>query len=227
MIKIDTAESLAVELSKRTRSLRDAIKLQLAQKKEAPEMLTSFYEAFQTYLIGTLTPEAIFYAVLYSPIYRKKFAEFLKSNFPFTADYKLFKQLAMFGEQLVSLHLLKSSEIEPPACRFEGKGDNRIGKERKTGLRYVADEERVYINATQYFAPVPEAVWTYQIDGYQVCEKWLKDPFPILFYDTHGVKRYKIAVSQLAGFKNSLELVSAKGCNGFETNIANQIDYGS
>ncbi len=40
---------------------------------------------------------------------------------------------------------------------------------------YDAGEERVYINAKQHFAPVPEAVWTYQIGGYQVCEKWLKD----------------------------------------------------
>jgi len=30
-------------------------------------------------------------------------------------------------------------------------------------------------NATRYFAPVPEDVWTYRIGGYQVCEKWLKD----------------------------------------------------
>jgi hypothetical protein len=33
----------------------------------------------------------------------------------------------------------------------------------------------VYVNASQYFAPVPEAVWNYRIGGYQVCEKWLKD----------------------------------------------------
>lgn len=33
----------------------------------------------------------------------------------------------------------------------------------------------MYINAAQYFAPVPEAVWNYQIGGYQVCDKWLKD----------------------------------------------------
>lgn len=26
-----------------------------------------------------------------------------------------------------------------------------------------------------HFAPVPEAVWSYQVGGYQVCEKWLKD----------------------------------------------------
>jgi hypothetical protein len=127
------------------------------------------------------TPEDIFYyiyAVLYAPTYRTKYAEFLRMDFPripFTADAKLFKQLAALGERLVALHLLKSPELDPPACRFEGEGNNRVEKGRKIGLRYDAGEQRVYINATQHFAPVPEAVWTYQIGGYQVCEKWLKD----------------------------------------------------
>ena len=127
------------------------------------------------------TPEDIFhyiYAVLYAPTYRTKYAEFLKSDFPripFTADAKLFEKLAALGEKLVALHLLKSPELDPPACRFEGIGDNRVEKDRKTGLRYDAREERVYINAEQHFAPAPEVVWTYQIGGYQVCEKWLKD----------------------------------------------------
>jgi hypothetical protein len=50
-----------------------------------------------------------------------------------------------------------------------------VGKGKTDGLRYDPAEQQVYINATQYFAPVPGAVWTYRIGGYQVCEKWLKD----------------------------------------------------
>ena len=73
------------------------------------------------------------------------------------------------------MHLLKSSELNPPACRFDGEGDGTFGKGKKDGLRYDSDEQRVYINPTQHFAPVPETVWTYRIGGYQVCEKWLKD----------------------------------------------------
>ena len=118
------------------------------------------------------------YAVLYAPAYREKYAEFLRMDFPrvpFTADVKLFRELAVLGERLTALHLLKSSELDPPACRFEGQGDSLVGKDRKTGLHYDAGEKNVYINAAQHFAPVPEAVWTYQVGGYQVCEKWLKD----------------------------------------------------
>ena len=127
------------------------------------------------------TPESIFhyvYAVLYAPTYRTKYAEFLKMDFPripFTSDAKLFKRLVALGEKLVALHLLKSPDLDPPTCRFEGDGNNRVGKDRKTGLRYDANKKRVYINAEQYFAPVPEAIWDFQIGGYQVCEKWLKD----------------------------------------------------
>ena len=55
--KTFTAESLAVELAKRTRFLRDVVAQQLADEREAPGVLTGFYDAFQKYLIGTLTPE--------------------------------------------------------------------------------------------------------------------------------------------------------------------------
>jgi len=127
------------------------------------------------------TPDEIFhyvYAVLYAPAYREKYAEFLRMDFPrvpFTADVKLFRTLAALGARLTALHLLKSPELDTPACRFEGEGDSRIGKGRKAGFRYEPGEQRAYINATQYFAPVAEAVWSYQVGGYQVCEKWLKD----------------------------------------------------
>jgi hypothetical protein len=118
------------------------------------------------------------YAVLYAPAYREKYAEFLRMDFPrvpFTADAELFQKLAALGARLTTLHLLKSPELDPPVCRFDGEGDSRVGKGRDAGLRYEAGEHRVYINATQYFAPVAEVVWNYRVGGYQVCEKWLKD----------------------------------------------------
>lgn len=33
----------------------------------------------------------------------------------------------------------------------------------------------MWINNTQYFGGVPEAVWNFKVGGYQVCDKWLKD----------------------------------------------------
>ncbi len=160
---------------------REDLFAQHQPSERKPNLTPSIVEALTAAYGKAPTPEEIFdyvYAVLYAPAYRAKYAEFLKSDFPripFTADAKLFQKLAALGERLVALHLLTSPALDPPACRFEGDGDGRVGKDRKTGLRYDAGERRVYINASQYFAPVPEAVWTYQIGGYQVCEKWLKD----------------------------------------------------
>jgi hypothetical protein len=33
----------------------------------------------------------------------------------------------------------------------------------------------VFINDSQYFSNIPQEVWEYQIGGYQVMAKWLKD----------------------------------------------------
>lgn len=127
------------------------------------------------------SPEEVFhyiYAVLHIPTYREKYVEFLRRKYPrvpFAADRDLFARLVGFGVRLVNLHLLKSSELDPPVCRFEGEGDSVIATTKSTGFRYDADEQRVYINGPQYFAPISTAVYEYRIGGYQVCEKWLKD----------------------------------------------------
>ena len=118
------------------------------------------------------------YAVLYAPIYRQKYAAFLRMDFPripFAADRELFIRLANLGSRLADLHLLKSTELDPPACRFEGEGHAVVARTKSQGFRYDPDTRRVYINKTQYFGPVPPEVHDYRIGGYQVCDKWLKD----------------------------------------------------
>jgi hypothetical protein len=122
------------------------------------------------------SPEEIFhyiYAVLYSSIYRTRYAEFLKIDFPripFTKDIKLFRKMAGYGKRLVDLHLLKSPELNTPAARFQGTGDNRVEK-----LSYDEKESLLYINKAQYFEGISVEAWNYRIGGYQVCDKWLKD----------------------------------------------------
>ncbi len=122
-----------------------------------------------------VTPEEIFYyiyAVLYSNTYRTKYAEFLKIDFPripFTSNYKLFIKLGKLGKQLADLHLLKADELNKPISKFSGKRDNKVTQRPKY------ENEKVYINAAQYFSNVKQDVWNYQIGGYQVCDKWLKD----------------------------------------------------
>jgi len=122
------------------------------------------------------TPEEIFYyiyALLYSNAYRKKYAEFLKTDFPrvpFTKDHRLFNKLAEKGEELVDLHLLKSKKLVKPIAKCEGSGDLRVVK-----VTYDQNNARVNINPDKWFTGIPSEVWEYYIGGYQVSEKWLKD----------------------------------------------------
>lgn len=122
------------------------------------------------------SPEDILYyiyAVLYSNSYRVKYGEFLKTDFPripFCADYKVFRRAAKLGRQLAELHLMKSDKLNKPATKFEGKGDHAVKQ-----VAYEENKKAIRINAKQRFAPVSPNIWEYQIGGYQVMEKWLKD----------------------------------------------------
>ena len=121
------------------------------------------------------------YAILYSNTYRTKYAEFLKIDFPripFTKDYKLFIQLGKLGKQLADLHLLKSKELEKTISKFPIDGSNEVEKpifKVETHRDASLQSGKVFINQAQYFDGVTKEVWNYQIGGYQVCEKWLKD----------------------------------------------------
>lgn len=142
-----------------------------------PKVLESLAKAYGE----APTPEEVFhyiYAVLYASSYREKYADFLRLDFPripFPADREVFAGLAALGKRLVDLHLLRSDELDPPLAKFEGQGDNQVGGNKRDGVHYDAERQRVYINPTQYFAPVPPEVWEYIIGGYQVCLKWLKE----------------------------------------------------
>lgn len=118
------------------------------------------------------------YGMLFTPTYRSRYTELLTKDFPripFTKRSELFAAASTLGQRLVQLHLLRAPELDTPIAHFEGQGDGVVGRGRTAGLRFDEDSCRVYLNAAQYFAPVPAEVWEYQIGGYQVCAKWLKD----------------------------------------------------
>jgi predicted helicase len=150
-----------------------------------PNIKPELFEELKVKYKNEVTPEEIFYyiySVLYSNTYRTKYAEFLKMDFPripFTDDYKTFNKLGQAGKQLADLHLLKSKELKNPIAKFPIEGSNKVEK-----LVYKALETEnvppqqsncLFINKEQYFSGIPEEVWHYQIGGYQVCDKWLKD----------------------------------------------------
>jgi predicted helicase len=141
-----------------------------------PNLSPRFTAALKSSYKHQPSPEDIFqyiYALLYSNAYRKKYAEFLKTDYPrvpFTDDYRVFNKLAEKGEELVELHLLKSKKLAKPIAKCEGSGNLRVDK-----VTYDQDKARIHINPEKWFVGVPPDVWEYHIGGYQVSEKWLKD----------------------------------------------------
>ena len=125
-------------------------------------------------IVGKVTPEDIFdyiYAALHSPSYREKYKEFLKIDcprVPYPKDKKSFKKFVVFGAELRLLHLLESPKLNQFITTYPVAGSDTVER-----LDYK--NEKVIINAVQYFGNVPELAWNFYIGGYQPAQKWLKD----------------------------------------------------
>ena len=120
------------------------------------------------------TPEqvaAYIYAALHSPRYRERYKEFLKIDFPrvpYPASGDAFRRLALLGQRLIDLHLMRHAEAWQPAATYPVDGSHTVDAPRWDG-------GKVWINDQQYFDNVPERAWQFFIGGYQPAQKWLKD----------------------------------------------------
>ena len=147
----------------------------------------------------TMGPEDVFsyaYAVFHSPIYRQRYSEFLKGDFPrlpLTDNKALFAALVGLGGELVSLHLMESPRLETFLTRFPIPGPQVV-----EGVRYEDSARRVHINSEQYFEGIPPEVWAFTIGGYQVCHKWLKDRKgrTLSFEDLHHYQKVIVALAE-------------------------------
>ncbi len=163
-----TKQQRVEEQSERTPNLNleivklfaEKIKLTFTNEKEATE--------------NTFAPIDILdyiYAVLHSLTYREKYKEFLKINFPrvpYPKDRETFWQLVKIGSKIRQIHLLESPVVEDYITQYPINGDNIVNK-------IEFQQNKVYINETQYFDNVPQVAWEFYIGGYQPVQKWLKD----------------------------------------------------
>ena len=122
------------------------------------------------------------YAVLHSPIYREKYKEFLKIDFPrvpYPKDPATFWKLVKLGGELRQIHLLESPQVEEYITTYPVDGDNvitrRMTKKDWEITNPAKQLGRIWINDTQYFDKIPLVAWEFYIGGYQPAQKWLKD----------------------------------------------------
>ena len=112
------------------------------------------------------------YAILHSPDYRKRYADFLRTDFPripFPKENAEFQRLAAIGGELIAAHLLRAN-CAGDLAQHDGTGtSNTVEK-----VRHDATAQRLYFNKDEYFAPLPPAVFNFPIGGYRPLEKYLK-----------------------------------------------------
>lgn len=138
----------------------------------APELLEAFSSQWSQF-----QPEQLFYyvyAILHSNIYRQRFAQYLRMDFPripFTADFELFSQLAGYGKKLADIHLLRGPHLNLPLARYQGSGSNDMVE----SIMYDEHNGTVQINPDKHFEGITPELWNYHIGGYQVLHKYLKD----------------------------------------------------
>lgn len=122
------------------------------------------------------------YAVLHSPAYRERYADYLKSDFariPLPASRALFEALVPLGTQLVALHLLDAEALpilkDPKSVRLAGSGEARVDLPAARFEDEAFVDGRMYVSANRWFETVPRAAADFHIGGYRPARKWLKD----------------------------------------------------
>ncbi len=141
------------------------------------------------------------YAVLHSPGYRRRYADFLKSDFPrvpLPGSRSLFIALSSLGGELVAFHLMET--IGKLESNYPIAG-NQIGGHSVQKMRYAPPSNgspgRVWINRNQYFNGVAPEIWAFGIGGYQPAKKWLKDRKGRVL-SANDIKQYRKIVAALA-----------------------------
>lgn len=152
-------------------------------EKNFTSKIANFKESFRVFIDDLykekFSPEHILgyiYAVLFHKIYREKYLDFLKVDFPkipFVKDKNTFKNLSKLGLKLINLHLLKNDALDSNVGEALFKDiKNKNFKIQK--IKYNKTKKELFINESLYFSKVSLEVYEFKIGGFVVLDKYLK-----------------------------------------------------
>ncbi len=128
-----------------------------------------------------ITKDAIFhyvYAVLNDPLYREKYAQNLKREFPRIPFYDAFWRWADWGEKLMALHLGYET-VEPwPLERIDTSDDKarEAGVPPKAMLRADKSNGNIRLDTETQLTGVPPEAWNYRLGSRSALE-WILDQY--------------------------------------------------
>ena len=128
-----------------------------------------------------ITKEAIFhyvYGVLHDPVYRKKYAQNLKREFPRIPLYADFQQWAEWGKALMVMHIGYEG-IAPAKVRRIDTPDEKarkVGQAPKANLKADKDSGRIVVDSETTLAGIPPEAWEYKLGNRSALE-WILDQY--------------------------------------------------
>ena len=157
-----------------------------------------------------ITKEAIFhycYAVLHDPVYREKYAQNLKREFPRIPFYPDFRAWAAWGEELMDLHIAYE-KVAPANLKRTDKVDEKLkdtGASPKVILKADKEAGRIVLDSETSLSGIPAEAWDYKLGNRcaldwvldQYKEKKPKDPTIREKFDTYRFADYKEKVIDL------------------------------
>ena len=125
-----------------------------------------------------ITKEDIFhytYAVLYNPVYRKKYEVNLKREFPRLAFYKNFYKWVNWGKELMDLHI-NYETVEPFELTIKNKIDQNksLQSPPKTILLRNKTTNEIFLDENTSLVGIPEIAFEYKLGNRSVIE-WILD----------------------------------------------------
>ena len=163
---------------------------------------------------AALTKEAIFhyvYAVLHDPVYREKYAQNLKREFPriplYGSTQAHFEQWAAWGAELMQLHIGYETVEAWPLTRTDTPDTKAraAAQAPKCMLKSEPEAGRIVVDSETVLAGIPPAAWAYRLGNRSALdwvldqhkEKRPKDPTIREKFDTYRFKDHKERVVDL------------------------------
>jgi predicted helicase len=180
----------------------------------ALKQFSTHYKAGPGKRLDAPTKEAIFhyvYAVLHDPVYRDKYAQNLKREFPRIPLYGTlrgdFWRWADWGRELMDLHIGYEKADPWPLKRSDTPDEKAraAGQQPKCVLKADPDAGRIVVDSETTLAGVPPAAWAYRLGNRcaidwvldQHKEKKPKDPTIRERFDTYRFADHKERVIDL------------------------------
>ncbi|WP_330730598.1 type ISP restriction/modification enzyme [Borrelia turicatae] len=192
----------------------------------------NFKESFRNFINNKYSkqfePQEILgyiYAILNSSIYRTKYIEFLKIDFPkiiFVDSVEIFEKLSHLGINLINAYLLKDiSKLDKNiGMHISNTNEKRIVQK----IEYIKETKELIYNNHSKFINVPCNVYEFVIGSYQVLKNYLKyrkgrelsideikhfeKVIKVIQYTIDIQKQIDLIICNLQEFDNSIELLN-------------------